>query len=57
VLILPLHNTSAERLAIYLCNQIIALVKERFSFEFSQLEVEVEETPGQSAVYRYRANP
>jgi 6-pyruvoyltetrahydropterin/6-carboxytetrahydropterin synthase len=55
ILLLPLSNTSAERLAIYLCTQIREKVKEDFQFEFSQLEVEVEETPGQSAVFIYRS--
>jgi len=51
VLFLPLPNTSAERLAIYLANEIESLVKKRFNFQFSELEIEVEETPGQSATY------
>lgn len=55
VLILPILNTSVERLAIYLCQRIRDKVKEKFSFEFSSLEVEVEETPGQSAVYEWKS--
>jgi 6-pyruvoyltetrahydropterin/6-carboxytetrahydropterin synthase len=54
VLMLPILNTSAERMAVYLCDQIREKVKERFGFEFKSLEVEVEETPGQSAVYLHR---
>lgn len=54
VLILPLPNTSAERLAIYLCEEVMRLTKERFNFSFSALEIEVEETPGQSAVYTHK---
>ena len=54
VLLLPILNTSAERLAVYLCDQIREKVKERFGFSFKSLEVEVEETPGQSAVYLHR---
>lgn len=50
-LILPIENTSAERLAGYLAGQIKQKVLETFQFEFSELEVEVEETPGQSAIY------
>ncbi len=50
-LLLPLENTSAERLAIYINSQIRKLVKERFQFCFQVFEVEVEETPGQSALY------
>lgn len=56
VLILPLQNTSAERLAIYLCDEIRRLTMERFNFSFAALEVEVEETPGQSAVYTHKEN-
>lgn len=54
VLILPIPNTSAERLAIYICDEIRKLTLERFEFAFSALEVEVEETPGQSAVYSHK---
>jgi len=49
--ILPIPNTSAERLAVYIAYEIKQLVKERFNFMFKSLEVEVEETPGQSAVF------
>lgn len=52
VLILPIQNTSAERIAIYITHEIKRLVKERFNFRFKNIEVEVEETPGQCAVYR-----
>lgn len=51
VLILPIENTSAERIAAYLAYQIRDLVLEKFQFEFKELEVEVEETPGQSAIF------
>lgn len=51
VIILPIENTSAERIAAYLACQIRDKVLERFQFEFRELEVEVEETPGQSAVF------
>ena len=51
VLILPIENTSAERIAAYLAYQIRDEVLEKFKFEFKELEVEVEETPGQSAVF------
>jgi 6-pyruvoyl-tetrahydropterin synthase len=51
VLILPIENTSAERLAAYLAYQIRDKVLEKFNFEFKSLEVEVEETPGQAAVF------
>lgn len=51
VLMLPIANTSAEWLAVYLAKQIKQLVQERYQFEFEKLEIEVEETPGQCAVY------
>lgn len=55
VLILPLPNTSAERLAIYLAKKIHHLVRERFNFNFPKLEIEVEETPGQCAVFVFES--
>jgi len=54
VLLIPIENTSAERLAIYICSEIKKLTLERFNFSFSSLEVEVEETPGQSAIYIHK---
>jgi 6-pyruvoyltetrahydropterin/6-carboxytetrahydropterin synthase len=54
VLLLPILNTSAERLAVYICHEIRARVLQKFGFSFNSLEVEVEETPGQSAVYLHR---
>jgi 6-pyruvoyl tetrahydropterin synthase/QueD family protein len=51
VLILPIENTSAERIAAYLAHQISDKVMEKFQFSFKELEIEVEETPGQSAVF------
>lgn len=51
VLCLPIENTSAERLAIYLAYEIEKVVQNKFNFAFSELEVEVEETRGQSAIY------
>lgn len=51
VLILPIENTSAERIAAYLAHQIKDKVWDKFKFEFKELEIEVEETPGQAAVF------
>jgi 6-pyruvoyltetrahydropterin/6-carboxytetrahydropterin synthase len=51
VLILPIENSSVERIAIYLAHEIKNKVKEKFNYEFSELEIEVEETRGQSAVF------
>jgi 6-pyruvoyltetrahydropterin/6-carboxytetrahydropterin synthase len=56
VLLLPIQNTSAERFAIYLAERISALTYERFNFKFTNLEIEVEETPGQSAIYIHKEN-
>lgn len=56
VLLLPILNTSAERLAIYINSQVRRLTKERFNFVFSTFEIEVEETPGQSAIYIHKEN-
>lgn len=50
-LLLPLPNTSAERLAIYLAHTLQKKVESTFFFRFSRLQVEIEETPGQSAIY------
>lgn len=55
VLLLPLSNTSAERLAIHLAGEIHRLIRERYNFNFPKLEIEVEETPGQSAVYKFES--
>jgi len=51
VLMLPILNSSAERLAIYLAHEINRRVDQKFQFKFSELEIEVEETRGQSALY------
>ncbi len=53
-LLLPILNTSSERLAIYICDEIRNKVLTKFNYTFTSLEVEVEETPGQSAVYLHR---
>lgn len=54
VLLLPILNTSAERIAVYICDEIRQKVSDKYGFSFNSLEVEVEETPGQSAVYLHR---
>jgi 6-pyruvoyltetrahydropterin/6-carboxytetrahydropterin synthase len=54
ILLLPIPNTSAERIAVYICDEIRTKIKNKFGFQFNSLEVEVEETPGQSAVYLHR---
>ncbi len=50
---LPVRNTTAEELASYLADRIVAAISERGELEgLSDLEVEVEESPGQSAAHR-----
>src|SRR5690606_4285728 len=54
VLLLPILNTSAERIAVYISDETRKKVISKFGFAFNRLEVEVEETPGKSAVYLHR---
>lgn len=54
VLLLPIQNTSAERLAIYICSEIRRITLAKYHFKFQTLEIEVEETPGQSAIYLHK---
>jgi 6-pyruvoyltetrahydropterin/6-carboxytetrahydropterin synthase len=54
VLLLPIQNSSAELMAVYMAQEIRRIVLERHGFCFATLEVEVEETPGQSAVYVHK---
>jgi 6-pyruvoyltetrahydropterin/6-carboxytetrahydropterin synthase len=51
VLLMPIENTSAERIAAFLAFEIRSEVLAQYQFEFNELEIEVEETPGQSAVF------
>lgn len=53
-LLLPILNTSAERLAYYLCHEIVNLTQKRYAFTFSCMDVEVEESSGQSATYSWQ---
>ena len=54
VLLLPIANSSAELIAVHLAQEIRRLVFDKHGFAFTTLEVEVEETPGQSAVYVHK---
>ncbi len=54
VLLLPIQNTSAELFAAYLSEEIRRILWQRHAFAFATLEVEVEETPGQSALYVHK---
>ena len=51
VLLLPIENTSAERIAAYIASELSLEMKKQYNFEFNELEIEVEETPGQCAVF------
>ena len=51
VLLLPISNTSVEVMARYLAGEIQRKVWQQHQFRFATLEVEVEESRGQSAVY------
>lgn len=52
---LPVRNTTAEELAAYLANRLEAALEEEGALDgLSELTVEVEESPGQSAVHRRR---
>ncbi len=52
VLLLPIPNTTAEMLAQYLCGQTLPALRGLSAAPLTFIEVEVEEAPGQSAVYR-----
>jgi 6-pyruvoyltetrahydropterin/6-carboxytetrahydropterin synthase len=54
VLVLPINNTSSENLAGWIGRELRGRLAQRFAdVEIRRLEVSVEETPGQSGVYRY----
>jgi len=50
--ILPIENSTAEVLARYLADQVRAALAERGVKHLTALQLEVEESPGQTAVYR-----
>lgn len=52
VVLLPLANVTAEALARHLCARLRALLREAGVTELSAIEVAIEESPGQRAVYR-----
>ncbi len=53
VLLLPVDSITAERLAEYICNQILEMVPEHERVNFSKMAVGVEEAPGQTAYYQH----
>lgn len=52
VVLLPIPNTTAEMLAEYLAGCFIDEIKTNGHVKLTAIEVEVEESPGQSALYR-----
>ncbi|MCS6978152.1 MAG: 6-pyruvoyl tetrahydropterin synthase family protein [Gemmatales bacterium] len=55
--LLPIANTTAEELAGYLAGRLRSVLAEQYGFVPESLRVEVEEAPGQSAVYEWRPEP
>ncbi len=54
LLFLPIPNTSVERFAAYFARKINNQVFQQYKFRFPYLEVEVEESLGQSGVYVHK---
>jgi 6-pyruvoyltetrahydropterin/6-carboxytetrahydropterin synthase len=52
VVLLPVSNTTAEMLASWIAEQLAARLRELGVQSLRELEIEVEESPGQSAVFR-----
>jgi 6-pyruvoyltetrahydropterin/6-carboxytetrahydropterin synthase len=52
--LLPIENTTAELLARYFAQRLLADLREQHRFVPDLLRVEVEEGPGQLAVYEHR---
>lgn len=52
VLVLPLDNITAERLAEYICGKLISSLKDYEIDNLSSVEVGVAEAPGQTGYYR-----
>ena len=57
VVLLPIPNTTAEMLASYLAGRLKAELAQHGADNLTALAVEVEESFGQSAVYRERLKP
>ena len=47
------YSITAERLAEYICGQLIASVKEQERLSLTAITVGVEEAPGQTAFYQH----
>ncbi len=52
VVLLPIPNTTAEMLAQYVCKRAIEELRKQGIQQLQAIEVEVEESIGQSAIYR-----
>ena len=52
VLVLPVDNITAERLAEHICGQLLKKIQELASANISSMTVGVEEAPGQTAYYK-----
>lgn len=52
VVLLPIPNTTAEMLATHICGRALEELQNLGVGHLSWIEIEVEESPGQSAVYR-----
>ncbi len=55
--LIPISNTTAEMLAELLARQVREAFIERGVTNLTSIEIEVEESPGQAAVYRIAAGP
>jgi 6-pyruvoyltetrahydropterin/6-carboxytetrahydropterin synthase len=53
--LLPIENTTAELLARYIGQRLLAALREKHAFTPEALRVEVEENIGQSAFYEWRS--
>ena len=52
VVLLPIPNTTAEMLAEHICNRALTELEKQGATHLRWIEIEVEESAGQSAVYR-----
>jgi len=52
VLVLPVDNITAERLAEHICGQLFKKIQELASANIGSITVGVEEAPGQTAYYK-----
>lgn len=57
VLSLPVDNITAERLAEYICDQLLEALHEYETSNLISIAVGVEEAPGQTAFYRHTLSP